>query len=65
MKRFSYKTKDFQDTPKVDTFLSDIKNVCIKHGMSISHEDGHGSFIIQGMIDGNMEWLLAAIDDTK
>lgn len=34
-------------TPKVDAFLAEIEAVCVKHGMSISHEDGHGAFIIE------------------
>ena len=65
MKRFSYSTSDFQEVPKVDAFLSDIGDVCIKHGLSISHEEIHGGFVIQVMSDYNIEWLLAAIDDTK
>ena len=34
------------DVPEVDAFLTEIEEVCKKHDMHISHEDGHGSFII-------------------
>ena len=47
--------------PKVDAFLSDIKAVCLRHSMTIGHEDGHGSFVIDSC-DGedDLEWLMGA-----
>lgn len=38
-------------------FLKDIKKVCEKHGLTMLHEDGHGSFIIEDYNDFNIRWL--------
>ena len=45
------------EAPKVDAFLADVAEVCRRHGMSISHEDGHGSFIVTDFDEGNLDWL--------
>lgn len=42
------------------SFLNDINDVCKKHNMSISHEDGHGSFIITKYNKSNIDWLFCA-----
>lgn len=42
---------------KVKAFLSEIEEVCKRHGLSISHEDGHGSFIIEKFDPYNISWL--------
>lgn len=49
-----------RDYPEVDAFLDEVLAVCAKHGISISHEDGHGGFIIDEASIGNEEWLNAA-----
>lgn len=41
-------------------FLEDIDEVCKKHNLSISHEDGHGSFIIEEYDEWNIKWLFNA-----
>lgn len=41
-------------------FLDDIHEVCKKHNLSISHEDGHGSFIIEEYDEWNIKWLFNA-----
>ena len=41
-------------------FLEDIKSVCQKHNMSISHEDWHGAFIIEDYSEENIDWLFNA-----
>jgi hypothetical protein len=51
--------------PAIDSFLDEIKEVCKKHGLSISHEDSQGGFIIEKYSDSNLEWLFAASDHTK
>jgi len=51
MKKFKKPTK------KVILFLQDIEEICKKYHLSISHEDGHGSFIIEKYSDYNMQWL--------
>ena len=41
-------------------FLEDIDAVCKKHGLSISHQDTHGSFLIEKYDEYNIEWLFNA-----
>ena len=41
-------------------FLEDIDLVCMKHNLSISHEDGHGSFLIEEYCQSNIDWLFNA-----
>jgi hypothetical protein len=43
-------------------FIKDIETVCKKHNLSISHEDGHGSFIIEEYKESNIKWLSQAED---
>ena len=62
MKRWN--GKDFSENKKVDDFLNEIKEVCKKHGFSISHEDGHGCFEVEKYSDKNIEWLFEAGDRT-
>ena len=53
-------TGQSQVVPEVDAFLSEILAVCRKHGMSIGHEDSHGSFIVQEFSEEGAGWLAAA-----
>ncbi len=51
------------ETPKeMIDFFNDIDEVCKKHGLSISHDDGyaHGSFEIEEYNKRNIEWLREA-----
>lgn len=41
-------------------FLTEILTVYSRYGLSLSHEDGHGSFIVDGPSQHNMAWLLDA-----
>ena len=34
--------------------------MCIKYGLSISHEDCHGAFVIDDYNEDDMEWLMCA-----
>lgn len=45
---------------RAELFLIEIKQVCKKHKLSISHEDFHGSFKILKYNDNDMRWLLSA-----
>ena len=45
---------------RMQNFLEDIKKVCEKHNLSISHEDGHGAFIVEDYDDRNIKWLFNA-----
>lgn len=51
----------FIKTPKeMEDFFKDIEKLCRDYNLSISHEDGHGSFIIERYDDFNIEWLKSA-----
>lgn len=49
---------------KIKSFLDEIEKLCKKYELSISHEDGGGSFIIEGYDDYNIEWLRSARVET-
>lgn len=49
------------DMPKeMEDFLNDIKMICKKHNLSISHEDYHGAFLIEEYDEDNIKWLFNA-----
>lgn len=52
------------NNPSIIAFLEEIKDVCKKHGYSISHEDHHGSFVILKYSEEDANWLLYARDET-
>ena len=45
---------------RMTQFLEDIKTVCKKHNLSISHEDYHGAFFIEEYNEDNIKWLFNA-----
>lgn len=51
------KTNHVKSPPEVEQFLSAIEEVCRMHGFSISHEDGHGAFIITRYDHASLVWL--------
>jgi hypothetical protein len=62
MKRWDAALSDNREIPEADAFIADLVEVCRKHGLTLSHEDGHGGFeIINTQPDaGDIEWLEAA-----
>ena len=54
----NYVEMDMPERMKI--FLEDIKKVCEKHNLSISHEDGHGAFIVEDYDERNIDWLFNA-----
>lgn len=38
-------------------FLVELEVLMRKHNVSISHEDGHGAFILVDFNEDNLEWL--------
>lgn len=57
-KRTYFDGGDFvRSPPEVEAFLDEIEAVCKKHGFSISHEDGHGAFVLEPFDSHNIEWL--------
>lgn len=54
------------ETPKnVLDFLNELFMLYDKYNLSISHEDGHGAFIIEKNCDFNKEWISEAHLDLK
>lgn len=51
---------DVEQNPKVKQFLEEVLAVCRAHGMSLSHEDGHGAFLIEPFSEFNAGWLMDA-----
>lgn len=51
-------------TPRVRAFLEAVVKLSREHGLSISHEDGHGSFLVIEHDPYNDEWMSEASDDT-
>lgn len=48
----------FVKTPQnIIDFYNEIDEVCKKYNLSISHEDGHGAFILEEYSKKNIEWL--------
>lgn len=67
MKRWSTKAEKygaFVENEKIDAFLADVIQVCIRHGFSISHEDPHGAFKVERFSDEYADWLMNAHDAT-
>ena len=65
MKRWNTTMSKEIDSPPIDEFLNEIIAVCEKHGISISHEDGHGSFQIENFDKFFVDWILNAQDARK
>ena len=54
------------DEQDAQDFLSELMMICIKHQLSISHEDGHGAFLIVPYDKHYETWLLQArIEDEE
>jgi len=44
-----------------NAFLQELASVCRKHGLSISHEDSQGAFMIVEYDASCEEWLMNAL----
>lgn len=62
MKRWHGPKGLYVEAPDIDAFMVEIAAVCVKHKMSISHEDGQGAFEIEHFDKDNIMWLQAAHD---
>lgn len=51
-----------QDAKK---FIGELIAVCKKHGLSLSHEDHQGSFLVVNYSKEKAEWLRQAYDARK
>ena len=41
-------------------FLNALVKVCMKHDLSLGHEDPHGGFLVHELDEHNIKWLLDA-----
>jgi len=64
MQRWNETLECYADVDKIDAFLKDILEVCKKHGLCISHEDKHGTFLIKEHNELDISWLANADDET-
>lgn len=45
---------------KVEAFIDDLIEVYKKHGLSLSHQDTEGAFIVEPISQNNITWLQQA-----
>ena len=45
---------------QITNFMADIVEVCRKHNLLLTHEDGHGNFMIEPFDEQTLDWLKAA-----
>ncbi len=45
-----------------DEFIEAVRGVCRSHGVSLSHEDGHGLFVVTDWNRSDDEWMADAVD---
>lgn len=55
----------YVESPKVDAFLQEVIEVCAKHGLSLTHEDGQGAFGVIELDEDAINWLRQAHDCTR
>lgn len=60
MERWNKTTKKYEDSKAINEFIGEIISVFNKHGLSISHEDVHGSFMIEHNCKNNIDRLVNA-----
>ena len=47
---------------RIKKFMKEYEELCIKYGISLSHEDCQGAFIIDEYDKDNVEWVKSALD---
>ena len=47
---------------RIKNFMKEYEELCIRHGMTLSHEDSQGAFIIDEYDEDNIEWVKSALD---
>ena len=47
---------------RIKNFMREYEELCIRHGMSLSHEDCQGAFIVDEYNEDNVEWVKSALD---
>ena len=62
MQRWVRGSKGLKDIQEVTAYLEDLIAVGRKHGMSLSHEDTQGAFVVMEASEENERWLVEAWD---
>ena len=47
---------------RIKLFMKEYEELCIRYGISLSHEDCQGAFIIDEYNKDNVEWVKSALD---
>ena len=47
---------------RIENFMKEYEELCVKHGLSLSHEDCEGGFIIDEYNQENIEWVKEAMN---
>ena len=47
---------------RIKNFMKEYEELCIKYGISLSHEDCQGALIIDEYDKDNVEWVKSALD---
>ena len=55
------KSEEIEQPQEMKEFIDEIIKVMKKYNLSISHEDSHGSFIIEKYEEYNIKWLKDAM----
>jgi quinol monooxygenase YgiN len=55
----------YEKLEKAKQFIEEILGVCRKFNLSISHEDGHGTFLIEEYNDYDADWLGYSVEDLE
>lgn len=58
--RWSNPGLDYVEDKRADAFLDELEELCKKHDITISHEDGHGAFILENYDYTLQGWIRAA-----
>lgn len=47
---------------RIESFMKEYEELCVRHGLSLGHEDYEGGFIIDEYDADNIEWVKAAMN---
>lgn len=47
---------------RIENFMKEYEELCMRHGLSLGHEDYEGGFIIDEYDADNIEWVKAAMN---
>jgi len=64
MKRWKNGIDEMIENKAIDDFLDDIVAICVKHNLTISHEDHGGAFVVEKFNSNNIKWIKDAFDNT-